>query len=98
MSFDANGPMLRAALRTAGGVVEQIPAAADTAEAHRAALTRALEHDVVITSGGVSVGDHDLVRGVGAELGVRELFWRVALPLARRSWRGLSRAFLSGRC
>jgi molybdopterin molybdotransferase len=36
--YDANGPMLRAALRTAGAVVEQIPAAADTADAHRAAL------------------------------------------------------------
>ena len=77
--YDANGPMLRAALQTAGAVVEQIPAAADTADAHRAALTRALAYDVVITSGGVSVGDHDLVRSVGAELGVRELFWRVAL-------------------
>jgi molybdopterin molybdotransferase len=77
--FDANGPMLRAALRTAGAEVVQIPAAADTAEAHREALGQALAHDVVITSGGVSVGDHDLVRGVGQELGVRELFWRVAL-------------------
>jgi molybdopterin molybdotransferase len=77
--FDANGPMLRAALRTAGAITEQIPAASDTAEAHRAALALALEHDVVITSGGVSVGDHDLVRGVEQDLGVRELFWRVAL-------------------
>ncbi len=77
--FDSNGPMLRAALRTAGALVVQIPAAADTAEAHRAALGQALEHDVVITSGGVSVGEHDLVRKVGRELGVRELFWRVAL-------------------
>ncbi len=77
--FDANGPMLRAALRTAGALVVQIPAAADTAEAHRVALEQALEHDVVITSGGVSVGDHDLVREVGRELGIRELFWRVAL-------------------
>ena len=71
--------MLRAALRTTGAAVVQIPAAADTADAHRVALGQALEHDVVITSGGVSVGDHDLVRQVGHELGVRELFWRVAL-------------------
>ena len=39
----------------------------------------ALQHDVVITSGGVSVGPHDLVRSVGEELGVEEVFWRVAL-------------------
>jgi molybdopterin molybdotransferase len=84
--YDANGPMLTAALLTSGAGVEHIPAAADTAEAHRTALTRALEHDVVISSGGVSVGPHDLVRSVGRELGVTEVFWRIALrpgkPLA----------------
>jgi len=84
--FDANGPMLSAALATTGASVHPVPAAADTPEAHRAALERALEHDVVISSGGVSMGAHDLVRSVGDELGVREVFWRVALrpgkPLA----------------
>jgi molybdopterin molybdotransferase len=77
--FDANGPMLEAALRTSGAEQHRIPAAADTVEAHRAALEQALEHDVVISSGGVSVGAHDLVRGVGRELGVEEVFWRVAM-------------------
>jgi molybdopterin molybdotransferase len=77
--YDSNGPMLDAALRTAGGIVELIGAAEDTADAHREAFARALEHDVVISSGGVSVGEHDLVRDIGRELGVRELFWRVAL-------------------
>lgn len=77
--YDANGPMLAAALARAGAVTTRIPAAADTAEAHREALVVALEHDVVISSGGVSVGPHDLVRGIGAELGVRELFWRVKM-------------------
>ncbi len=84
--YDANGPMLTAALLTSGAAVEHIPAAADTSEAHRTALTRALEHDVVISSGGVSVGPHDLVRSVGQELGVSEVFWRIAMrpgkPLA----------------
>ena len=77
--YDANGPMLRAALSTTGAVVEQIPAASDTLEAHRSALSQALEHDVVISSGGVSVGAHDLVRTVARELGVHEHFWRIAL-------------------
>ena len=84
--YDANGPMMTAALLTSGSRVEHIPAAADTEDAHRAALTQALEHDVVISSGGVSVGPHDLVRSVGRELGVSEVFWRIALrpgkPLA----------------
>jgi molybdopterin molybdotransferase len=77
--YDSNGPMLDAALRSAGAQVAVLAATDDTAAAHRAALERALEHDVVITSGGVSVGDHDLVRSVGEELGVRELFWRIAM-------------------
>jgi Molybdopterin biosynthesis enzyme len=34
---------------------------------------------VLVTSGGVSVGPHDLVRRIEAELGVEEVFWRVAI-------------------
>jgi len=34
---------------------------------------------VLVTSGGVSVGPHDLVRRIEAELGVEEVFWRVAV-------------------
>jgi molybdopterin molybdotransferase len=84
--YDANGPMLGASLETSGARIEFIMAAADTTEAHRAALAQALEHDVVVSSGGVSVGAHDLVRRVGLELGISEVFWRIALrpgkPLA----------------
>jgi molybdopterin molybdotransferase len=84
--FDANTPMLTASLETSGARVERIVPAADTREAHRAALEQALDHNVVVSSGGVSVGAHDLVRGVARELGVSEIFWRIALrpgkPLA----------------
>jgi molybdopterin molybdotransferase len=84
--FDANGPMLKASLEDGGACVAQIVAVADTRDAHRAALAQALEHDVVVSSGGVSVGAHDLVRDVGRELGISEVFWRIALrpgkPLA----------------
>ncbi|MFL6015048.1 MAG: molybdopterin-binding protein, partial [Gaiellaceae bacterium] len=55
------------------------PPVADDPDEHRRALERALEADVVVTSGGVSVGPHDLVRQVEAELGVEEVFWRVAV-------------------
>ena len=51
----------------------------DDEDAHREAIARALEADVVVSSGGVSVGPHDLVRRVAAELGVEEVFWRVAV-------------------
>ena len=77
--YEANGPMLEAQLRSAGAEVERLPAVEDDPDAHRAALERALEADLVVTSGGVSVGPHDLVRRVEAELGVEEVFWRVAV-------------------
>jgi molybdopterin molybdotransferase len=77
--YDSNGPLLQAALAGAGADVTLIPAAADTRDAHRAAIERALEFDVVLSTGGVSVGGHDLVREIERELGVRELFWRIAL-------------------
>ncbi len=77
--YEANGVMLAAALAGAGASVKSIAAVADDKEAHRAALMAGLEADVLITSGGVSVGPHDLVRGVEADLGVEEVFWRVAV-------------------
>jgi molybdopterin molybdotransferase len=77
--YDSNGPLLEAALNTAGAQVTLVPSAADTREAHRAAIEQALEHDVVLSTGGVSVGGHDLVREIERELGVREVFWRIAL-------------------
>jgi molybdopterin molybdotransferase len=77
--YDSNGPLLRAALAGAGADVTLIPTAADTHAAHRAAIEQALEFDVVLSTGGVSVGGHDLVREIERELGVQELFWRIAL-------------------
>jgi molybdopterin molybdotransferase len=77
--YDSNGVLLEAAVASAGGDVEQLPAVADDELAHRAALERGLAADVLVTSGGVSVGPHDLVRRILAELGVEEVFWGVAV-------------------
>jgi len=77
--YESNGIMLAAAVASAGAVVDARVSAADDERAHRAALGRGLEADVLITSGGVSVGPHDLVRRIAAELGVEEVFWRVAV-------------------
>jgi molybdopterin molybdotransferase len=51
----------------------------DDEGAHREALAGGLSADVLVTSGGVSMGPHDLVRRVAAELGVEEIFWGVAV-------------------
>jgi molybdopterin molybdotransferase len=77
--YEANGVILAAQLRSAGAEVERLAAVADDEAAHRAALEHGLEADVLVTSGGVSVGPHDLVRRIEAELGVEEVFWRVAV-------------------
>lgn len=77
--YEANGLMLAVALAAAGADIDTLPVVADDESAHREALERGLAADVLVTSGGVSVGPHDLVRRIEAELGVEEVFWRVAI-------------------
>jgi molybdopterin molybdotransferase len=77
--YEANSLLLAAQLESAGADAERLNAVADDEAAHREALTRGLAADVLVTSGGVSVGPHDLVRMVEAELGVEEVFWGVAM-------------------
>ena len=77
--YEANGLILSAQLEAVGAAVELMPVVGDDEAAHRGALEHALDADVVVTSGGVSVGPHDLVRRVEAELGVEEVFWRVSV-------------------
>ncbi|HEX2432660.1 MAG TPA: gephyrin-like molybdotransferase Glp [Gaiellaceae bacterium] len=77
--YEANGVLLAAQLATAGAQVERLEPVADDEAAHRAALEAGLEADVLVSSGGVSVGPHDLVRSVGGELGVEEVLWGVAV-------------------
>ena len=77
--YESNRAMVAAVLARAGAHVDVLPVVEDDPEAHRDAISRALEADVVVTSGGVSMGEHDLVRRTEAELGVEELFWGVAI-------------------
>jgi molybdopterin molybdotransferase len=77
--YESNTVLLAAQLASAGAEVTVIPAVSDDERATRAALERGLGSDVLVTSGGVSVGPHDLVRGALAELGAEEIFWRVAV-------------------
>jgi molybdopterin molybdotransferase len=77
--YDANGFILATQVRSAGAEVERLPPVKDDAAATRAAIERGLAADVLITTGGVSVGVYDLVRAAEADLGVEEVFWRVAV-------------------
>ena len=77
--YESNSFLLLAALAGAGAAAERLATVADTEGAHRDALERGLAADVLVSTGGVSVGPHDLVRRIEAELGVEEVFWRVAV-------------------
>jgi molybdopterin molybdotransferase len=77
--YEANGHLLAAQLASTGAEVDRLSSVADDEAAHREALSEGLDADVLVTSGGVSVGPHDLVRRILAELGVEEVFWGVSI-------------------
>jgi molybdopterin molybdotransferase len=77
--YESNGVMLAALLAQAGASVEPRTRVADDEASHRAAIAHGLDADVLVTSGGVSVGPHDLVRRTVASLGGEEVFWGVAM-------------------
>jgi molybdopterin molybdotransferase len=77
--YETNTLMLASALAAAGAEVLTGEPVDDDEQALREALERGLTADVLVTSGGVSVGEHDLVREAGRYLGVEEVFWRVAV-------------------
>ncbi|MDP9266303.1 MAG: molybdopterin molybdotransferase MoeA [Chloroflexota bacterium] len=79
---DANRYSLGAAVAAAGCEPWPLGIVRDTAEALRAALREAAAADCVVTSGGVSVGDHDHVKPVVQELGTID-FWSIAIRPGR---------------
>ncbi len=86
---NSNAPMLNALAAAEGAVTGTARRLPDDRAATEAGLATALESaDVVIISGGVSVGPHDHVKGALAELGVEEVFWRVALQPGKPTWFG----------
>jgi len=75
---DANIHSLCAQVRAAGARALPFPRVADRPEAVAEAIGRALEGaDVVLTNGGISVGDFDYIKGVLEGLGAEQVFWRV---------------------
>src|SRR6185503_14416720 len=77
--YESNGLMLAALLAGAGAIVRPPEHVEDDPRAHEEALARGLEADVLVSSGGVSVGPHDLVRDTLGRLGVEEALWGVAM-------------------
>lgn len=77
--YNANLPVLRQLAELAGAEVSVAQVVRDDPAVLRSFMGRALDScDVVMASGGVSMGRFDHVRPVMTELGVKELFWKVA--------------------
>lgn len=75
--FDANGPLIEAWFQQAGQQVE-IFHVADTEAAVRNLIQElSASHDLILTTGGVSVGDYDFIRPVALDLGFEQIFWKV---------------------
>jgi molybdopterin molybdotransferase len=87
--YDSNSPALAASLEALGVPPVLMLRARDSAPEIKAALVRALgAADVVISSGGVSVGDRDFVRDVCRSIGIRQVFWRVAIKPGKPNFFG----------
>jgi molybdenum cofactor synthesis domain-containing protein len=76
--YDSNSFAVMAQAHEIGARARRITAASDDDAVLRRAVEEALETaDVVVTSGGVSVGEKDLVKGTMLKLGVEQIFWGV---------------------
>ncbi|HAE82690.1 MAG TPA: hypothetical protein DDW33_05770 [Ktedonobacter sp.] len=73
---NSNSYLLEAAVQRAGAIPHRLGVAHDTVESLREKFTEAVQYDLIITSGGVSVGDFDLVKNIMAEQGQIN-FWRI---------------------
>jgi molybdopterin molybdotransferase len=70
---------LKALVEKAGGVARMLPIARDTETDLRAVLAISLDADVIVTVGGASVGDHDLVGRVASDMGLERAFHKIAM-------------------
>jgi molybdopterin molybdotransferase len=95
--YESNGLLLEVSAAGVGAVVESLGIVRDDREAHRRAIERGLGADVLLTTGGVSVGPHDLVRETTRELGVEERFWRVAVKPGKPLSFGVHERGVAGR-
>jgi molybdopterin molybdotransferase len=86
---DSNSLTVPALARLAGAEIASVASAPDDRESTRRALEPALDADVAIVCGGVSVGEHDHVKAALGDLGVEEVFWRVALKPGGPTWFGI---------
>lgn len=76
---NSNGPGLAAMVRSCGCTPVDLGTAHDVTDVIAGAVSHALDCDLILTTGGVSVGDFDVVREALAVMGAEQLFWRISL-------------------
>jgi molybdopterin molybdotransferase len=86
---NSNGPMLMAAVDELGATPVSLGTARDDHAELRAAITRGLENDVLLITGGVSAGVMDLVPSILKELGVEQVFHKVRMKPGKPLWFGV---------
>jgi molybdopterin molybdotransferase len=85
---ESNGLMVRLLAERAGAEIVDHGVIGDDREATRSAVETGLEGDVLVVSGGVSVGPHDHVKPAFESCGVEEVFWRVRIKPGKPLWFG----------
>ena len=75
----SNSLGLKALAEAAGASARLLPIARDNAASLKTAFALAEGADLIVTIGGASVGDHDIVADVAAELGMKQSFYKVAM-------------------
>lgn len=97
---NSNAPCLQALVHQSGGQSRVFPIVSDKPEELTAVFREALSADVVLSSGGVSVGDFDFVRQALSTVGVKQHFGRVAMkpgkPLVFSTFDAEKRTLLFG--
>jgi len=77
--YDSNSILLQSLLERCGAVVASTQHCGDDAKSLRKAFQAAAKNEIAIVSGGVSVGEHDLVQSTLRDLGAKIDIWRVAI-------------------
>src|SRR5436853_2074748 len=77
--YDSNSLLLQSLLKRCGAVIASAENCRDDADSLRKAIQSAVKNEILIVSGGVSVGEHDLVQETLRDLGAKIDIWRVAI-------------------
>ena len=77
--ISSNDLAIAALARQSGGEAQILPIARDTEDSLRAGFAAAKDADLLVTIGGASVGDHDLIGKVADGLGMQQAFYKVAM-------------------